>query len=198
MAARRNRIPFKAVLVNFSRRSQITLGIIVIAGLVWWFYPREPLPLGYVGTGPNPDNIPGTRPTIECPINTDFMTGVKLKLDGMPVESTEVKLLRNKKVKVQGKLELGNVPALADLLVVELSVASKSRNAQGMLIEGETMLYAGAPTIAKGGTPLMFDTEWLVPDHAGEFNLLLVFHMVQMGERETPRRFAIVCPVKIE
>ena len=184
--------------MNFSRRTQILLGVIVIAGLVWWFYPREPLPLGYFGTGPNPENIPGVRPTVECPINTDLMTRVELSLDGKPFQSAQATLQRNKKLKVKGTMDLGRIPVNANLLVVQLSIASKSENAQGMLIEGETMLYADIPKIENGSAHLDFDKEWLVPDHAGEFNLLMVFFFAKMGERETHRQFAIVCPVTIE
>ena len=146
--------------MTFSRRTQILLGVFVIAGLVWWFYLREPLPLGYIGTGPNPHNFPGVRPTVECPINTDLITGVELSLDGKPLKSTEVTLPRNKKLMIHGKLDLGNVPSLANLLVVQISVASQSKNAQGMLIEGETMLYAGNPVhpTTEKGPPIWSST----------------------------------------
>ncbi len=184
--------------MNSSRRSLLMASVITIAGILWWFYSREPLPLGYTGTAPNPQNIPGVRPEIECEVDQEFLTGIELAIDGQPVSHTGISLPRNKNVKVLGKLRMRQLPSNSELLIVELSVASKSKNSQGMLIEGETILFAGAPNPQESSFERVIDQEWKVPDHGGEFNVLLVFHLALLGERETPRRFAVVCPAKIE
>ncbi len=184
--------------MDVSKRSIIITGVVVISVLVWWFYPRKPLPLGYTGTAPNPNNIPGVRPTVECLVDTEFLKKVELQVDGKPVSTTVVTLPRNKQVKLRGKLRLGDLPASTELLYVDLLAVSKSKNAQGMMGEGETTIYTGVPPSGKDHVEIPIDKEWLVPDHAGEFNLILEFHIAVMEERQGLRCNAIVCPVKIE
>ena len=180
-----------------NKRHKVILSLLVVVALAWWFYPRQPPILGYIGTAPNPEGIAGVRPTVEFPIDGEHLKDVQLSIDGQSISEGKTVLLRKKKVTLRGQLQLDHLPPSANLLVVQVALASKSNNVAGMLVEGESVLYAGAPALNMGACQLDLQLEWLVPDHAGEFDLHVSFFIAVDGQRESRRRHALVVPVKV-
>ena len=183
-----------------SKKGLTSLAILVIGLLGWWYFSREPLPLGYRGTAEHLKSVPGKRPTVDLPIGSNYIKGFKLSIDGRELrnDSGEITLPRDRNVQVTGRLEL-DLGQLGDFSGMYIGVGSESSNAQGVLVEGELMLSDRSFSHTQG-QPLIFNINktWRVPDRAGEFVLIVYYFAGEMGELRTPGRQAIVCPIRIE
>ena len=176
----------------------ITLSVICITTLVWWFYPRKVQTPGYRGTGPNPEGRLAIRAKVECTVDQEFVKTATFTVDGKPVSTTELALPRNKTVRLQGHLDLQHLRPNTMLVSVDVGAASDLLSGSGMMVEGECAICMGVPAEKATSIQLDVDTKWQVPDHAGEFNLIVGFYMLEAGVRQTHRRYAVVCPIRIE
>lgn len=174
---------------------------ILVAGLItsWWFFSREPLPLGYRGTAEHLKSVPGKRPTVDLPIATNYIKTAQVLIDGRELKrgSEEITLPRNRNVQITGRLEF-DLGKTGEFTAAYIGVGSESSNAQGVLVEGELRLNDGFSHTQ--GKPLIFNINktWRVPDRSGEFVLIVYYFAGEIGELRTPGRQAIVCPIRIE
>ncbi len=179
-----------------SKKRVALVGVLVVGLLVWWFYPRKPMPLGYVGTAPHLKDVPGKRPTVEIPVARAFIQKFHLTIGGQEVNQNEVTLPRGQEVDLKGRFDF-DLADNVEFALARISLASASKNKLGFLTEGGTPLITSFTHTS--GTPFGFDVsmKWLVPDRTGEF-LLLVDYFVYESGVVTPGRFAIVCPVVLK
>ncbi len=179
--------------MNLSKWRISLVAAVVVGLLLWYFYPRQELPLGYTGNAPHLKDVPGKRPTVEIPTGSQYLKKISLTVNGQEVKQSEFTLQRGQEVDVQGRIDF-DLGDHGEFMLSRISIASDSNNSQGFLIEGEALLHGGHTHVS--GTPFGFDIskKWRVPDREGKF-LLLVDYFAYDTEQDIRRRFAIVCPV---
>jgi len=179
-----------------SNRFRLLAGILLLGAMAWWFYPRQPPRVWYNGTAPNPERLAAERPTVELLIDKDYLERAEVLVDGTAAGTQEITLRANSMVPVRGFVELHHVQQGSTLVAIQFSVLSRDSNPVGMLAEGQTVVTA-KETRSEDRLRAEFSDTWTVPDHLGEFFLIVEFHLFRPGDRTAPRRFAVVCPVRI-
>lgn len=89
------------VAMQILKNKWFQFGVVVVVLLGWYFFPRTPMPLGYVGTAPHLQDVMGVRPTVEIKVEKhQLLKKMTLFVDNREVRDAAFTLPRVREVNI--------------------------------------------------------------------------------------------------